>query len=231
MAAFPQNVFVSENPAKALAESLVTEIQFQRRFFLGVSGGQTPRRLFEILANEYRQKCDWGAVSMYQVDERRVDANHDQSNWKMIRDVLLFALPEIHAYRIEVERPDAALVYEELLCETVPLSSKGIPELDCVLLGLGADGHTASLFPGSPACDEKMRLVTEAPAPAGSYPRVTMTFPILEQARKRLFLVSCTDKADALRRVFTGCDLPAARLAQVSTWFVDFAAAEKFKDG
>lgn len=219
-------VHVCSDPAERLAEALVSDItRYEGDFHLAVSGGRTPETLFKLLALKYGDLSIWGRVYLYQVDERCVSPDHEASNWRMIHETLLAKVPQIKAFRMEAERDDAAERYEHLLRRHVPLTDYGIPRLDCVLLGMGPDGHTASLFPRAAACQEEIRLVVNTEGPEGGVPRVTMTFPTLENANVRRFLVVGQDKSEALRRVFEGEPLPAQRLAKISEWFLDPAAS------
>jgi 6-phosphogluconolactonase len=140
----------------------------------------------------------------------------------MLHEELLAHLPGITAYRIEAERDGAAEDYERVIREVVPDGDNGIPRFDLVLLGMGTDGHTASLFPGTPALDENHRLVVKNPVPQLTTERVTMPFPLVNAATHKWFLVTGADKAAALARVKRG-ELPAARVLDAQ-WFIDHAA-------
>jgi 6-phosphogluconolactonase len=187
---------------------------------LALAGGSTPKALYRLLADPaapFRARVPWSAVHVFFGDERAVPPESPDANARMAREALLAHVPVGSVHRIEGERgaSEAAARYEDDLFQhfgDVPL-----PVLDLVLLGLGADGHTASLFPGSPALEERRRWA--APAPAGLAPwveRVTLTPPVLEAARLVLFLVAGADKASALRRLVRPrpgeAPIPAARL-------------------
>ncbi|HYD40652.1 MAG TPA: 6-phosphogluconolactonase [Anaeromyxobacter sp.] len=172
---------------------------------LALAGGSTPKALYRLLADAaapFRARVPWPAVHVFFGDERAVPPESSDANARMAREALLSHVPVGAVHRIEGERgaAEAAVRYEDELFQhfgDVPL-----PVFDVVLLGLGADGHTASLFPGSPALEERRRWVV--PAPAGLAPwvdRVTLTLPVLEAARFVLFLVAGADKANALRRL------------------------------
>ena len=203
---------VDADPAARLARDLVAYLNSPGVANLAVSGGSTPRALFKILANEHRDAVAWDRVTIWQVDERCVPPDDSQSNWRMVREELLSNIPEIMAHRMEAERDGAAEDYEALL-------RANAPRLDLVLLGMGADGHTASLFPGTAALDERERLVVRNEVPQLNTRRVTMTFPLLNAARERWFLVAGADKAAAFKRVKAG-ELPAGRVRD-ATWYVD----------
>lgn len=209
---------VDIDPAARLAEDLAEQLR-EGEAHIAVSGGSTPRRLFQILAAHYRERIAWDGVTLWQVDERCVPPNHEQSNWRMLHEELLSALPAIRAHRIEAERANAAEDYERLLRECVRKNAHGVPELDIVLLGMGADGHTASLFPGTAALNETERLVVLNAVPQLQTHRVTMTFPLLNAAWSRWFLVTGADKRPAFARAQRG-EVPAGRIAD-ATWYVD----------
>lgn len=216
---------VDADPARRLARDLVAFLSVRGSGHVAVSGGSTPRALFRILANEYRDAVAWDRVTIWQVDERCVPPDGPQSNWKMLSDELLSRIPNLKSHRIEAERESAEDDYETLLRANIAHADRAgaVPQLDLVLLGMGADGHTASLFPGTGALDERKRLVVRNEVPQLRAHRVTMTFPTINAARERWFLVSGADKAAAFRRVRAG-ELPAARVRDAA-WYMDTAAA------
>jgi 6-phosphogluconolactonase len=199
-----------------------------RPLVLVLSGGRTPQRLYEHLAEEDR--IDWSRVHFLWGDERCVPPDHPASNYRLAHEALISRIdvPERHVHRMRGEDPDpdtAARAYEE------ELASVGAPDL--VLLGLGADGHTASLFPDSVALEESSRLVVPARAPAGADPvdRLTVTFAALGCARRVLFLVTGSDKRDALTAIredppAAADRFPAARVRPRESilWIADRAA-------
>jgi 6-phosphogluconolactonase len=189
---------------------------------VALAGGNTPKELYGLLASDdYRDRTDWHELEIYYGDERAVPPNHPDSNYGMSRRALLDLVPiqPDSVYRMEADDADldaAADRYAQLLPQ----------HLDLVLLGLGTDGHTASLFPGDEACDEQERRSVPATAPNGSR-RMTLTYPTLNAARHVTFLVLGADKRDALRTIRGGAQLPAARVAPARgdvTWIVDAAA-------
>jgi 6-phosphogluconolactonase len=206
------------------------------RFTLVLSGGSTPRRLYQLLSEEDApQRLDWSAVEIFFGDERCVPPNDAASNFRMVRESLLDGLPAppagLHRIHGELAPPAAADLYERELRECL---GPGVPRFDLVLLGLGEDGHTASLFPGSPALDERERLVVPSVAPVMPSARVTLTLPVLQAAREIVFLVSGPQKAAPLAQVLGGRtgekgEPPPAALVQLRTgrlvWLVDQAAA------
>ncbi len=218
---------VDADPAGRLARDLVAFLNARGDAHVAVSGGSTPRVLFKVLASEFRDVVAWDRVTIWQVDERCVPPHDPQSNWKMLSDELLVEISDLKCRRIEAERDGAAEDYESLLRAHVPPAndsvregaSSRIPRLDLVLLGMGADGHTGSLFPGTAALDERERLVVRNEVPQLNTQRVTMTFPLINAARERWFLVSGADKAAAFARVQAG-ELPAGRVRDAA-WYVN----------
>ena len=165
-----------------------------------LTGGSTPQRAYELAAE---QRTDWSGVTFWWGDERCVPPEHEDSNYGMARDALLTRVHGHEERRIRGELPagEAAAEYEHAL--------RGV-ELDLLLLGIGPDGHTASLFPNAPSLDERERLVVAAPA--GLEPwveRVTMTLPAIAAADEVVFLATGEDKADAVRRAFAEPPSPA----------------------
>ncbi|HZM70827.1 MAG TPA: 6-phosphogluconolactonase [Candidatus Cryosericum sp.] len=188
------------------------------RFCVALAGGATPRSVYARVADRqspYRAQIHWARTWVLFGDERQVAPDHDESNFRMASETLLrhVPVPEEQVHRIRGENPDsqrAAEEYEEILRDVFRLGAGEWPRFDLVLLGLGADGHTASLFPGSPAARETARLVTEVRRNPGP-DRITLTLPVLNNAAAVLFLVSGASKAEAARQVLGGgSDLPAA---------------------
>lgn len=220
-------IIVDTDPAARLAKDLIALLNDRGEAHVAVSGGSTPRALFRILASEYREAVQWDRVTIWQVDERCVPPHDSQSNWKMLSEELLSRISTLRSHRMEAERDGAAGDYESLIRAHVPLATEGPrehifshrPQLDLVLLGMGADGHTASLFPGTLALGERVRLVVWNPMPRPSTHRITMTFPLINAARHRWFLVSGADKATAFDRVQAG-EVPAAGVRD-ATWYID----------
>ena len=203
------------------------------RFAICLSGGSTPRRLYELLAESpYRDTLPWERVYWFWGDERFVPADHPESNYGMVRAAMLAKAPvpesNIHPVPTTGTPDEAARTYERTLqsyygAETLDPAR---PLFDVQLLGLGPDGHTASLFPGNAALGERQRWVI-AVLGARPEPRITLTYPALESSRHTAFLVAGADKREVLARVLAGDQaLPAARLNPVGdlTWFVDATA-------
>ena len=204
------------------------------RFAIALSGGSTPRRLYELLAREpYRSAFPWRRAHTFWGDERFVPKSDARSNYRMADEALLSHVPipagNIHPVPTEGTTPaDAALAYERTLKSYYGTDKLEIdrPLLDVTLLGLGEDGHTASLFPGSQALSERRRWVVTVTEGVAE-PRISLTYPALESSRHVLFLVAGEEKRAILERVRRGDrDLPAARLRPSGSllWLVDAAA-------
>lgn len=203
-----------------------------RNFSVALSGGSTPRRLYEMMTEA---RVAWDRVHFFQVDERSVPPDDAESNYRMIRQALLdrVPLPEENFHRIAAERDDrdgAAREYAAELERVLGPRAGEWPRLDLVFLGMGADGHTASLFPASPGLEERKLWVRPNYSPALGKLRMTLTFPVLNAAREVIFLVSGEDKAETLWQVLEGPPgkFPAQRIHPVDgrlSWFVDKTAA------
>jgi len=217
---------MSREAAHYVAGVLVSAVERQGYATLVCSGGSTPRRLYELLAAEHFA-APWPAVDVFWADERCVPPEHPDSNYKMAFDALLANVPVLpaHIHRIQAELgwQEAAHAYEEELRTFWKNRGNYVDcaaELfDMVILGVGADGHTASLFSGSPSLDESKRWVApvEAPVGAGSRKRITLTLPILNRARHVLFLVTGQEKKKIVETIDKGGDAaavhyPAARI-------------------
>jgi 6-phosphogluconolactonase len=208
---------------------------------LALSGGSTPRRLYARLAEKpHRERIDWSKLQLFWGDERCVPPDHPDSNYRMVRDALLsnVPLPENAVHRIPVELgPDrTAARYEEVIRTG---SAEAVPRFDVVLLGMGADGHTASLFPDTPALRAERRLVVPTIAPTSPHDRVSITLRLINAARLVVFLVVGQDKARALASVLSdegrasGGSLPASLVRPRKgrlLWLVDRAAAAYIKE-
>jgi 6-phosphogluconolactonase len=206
---------VAERSGRAVAERGV--------FRVALAGGSTPRALYALLADPrgpWRGRVDWPRVEVFFGDERCVSPDHPDSNYRMAREALLDHVPVRDALRMEGERPQGEAVRHQEAALRARFGAVEVPALDLVLLGLGADGHTASLFPGSRALEERSRWVAGvSAAEAGTAPRVdriTLTLPVLSGARAVLFLVAGADKAAPLARLLHPRQgeplIPAARI-------------------
>jgi 6-phosphogluconolactonase len=201
------------------------------RFAVSLAGGSTPRRMYEFLATAERARFPWDRVHWFFGDDRFVPHNHPDSNYRMAREAILSKAPvpagNIHPMPFGEYPGEAARQYEQTLkllygADTIDPHR---PLFDAVLLGLGDDGHTASLFPGTAVLNERTRWAADVIG-AMPQPRITLTYPALESSRAVAFLVSGAGKREALQHVWRGDDLPAARLRPQGElfWFIDRAA-------
>jgi 6-phosphogluconolactonase len=227
--------------ADAVAQHIVTSaaeaVSSRGLFTLALAGGSTPRATYSRLATrDWRLKLDWQRTHVVWGDERCVPPDDPRSNYRMAKEALLDRVPipahQIHRIRGEDDPEKAAGEYEREL--RVLLGSEG--SLDLVLLGLGEDGHTASLFPGQAAVREKARWVVAVPSPDATMWRITLTPALLNAARNVTFVVSGANKAARLQQVLQGPFAPdilpaqAIRPAQGRlTWMVDEAAAARLR--
>ena len=210
---YADHAAVSEALAESITEQTATT-SAEGFFYLALAGGNTPRTLYELLATNFRDRISWDRVHLFWGDERYVQPTDPQSNYRLVRESLLdhIKIPSsnVHQMRTDFEDPDdAAKHYEGVLREHF---STSWPTFSTVLLGLGADGHTASLFPGSPALEERKRWVSSTLGPNEPRLRLTLTLPALAHAKQVYFIVTGADKADAIRRTLTDGNTPAARL-------------------
>ncbi len=213
----------------------------KKPFTVAASGGSTPKLLFELLANPgFQGRIRWSNLQLFQVDERCVPPDDPQSNYRMIRQSLLEAvsLPEDNFHRMKAELPDrdaAARAYSDELARVLHPAPGEFPRFDLIFLGMGPDGHTASLFPGSAGLDEREKWVIPNFAPSLKSNRLTLTFPVLNAAEHVIFLVAGEDKAETLREVLEGptgkfpSQLVAPTNGRVS-WFLDRSAAHLLKE-
>jgi len=202
-------------------------------FRIALSGGNTPRLLYERLASQdFRERIEWRRLDLFWGDERFVPHTDERSNYRMVRETLLARAPvlidHVHPIVTDGDPDEAARRYEALLhgIYGAECLSPSPPLFDLVLLGLGADGHTASLFPGSRALDESDRWV--AAVYGREVPRITLTYPSIACSGAIVFLVTGGDKADVVARVQQGDPaLPAARIQAEGevVWFLDKEAA------
>jgi len=205
-------------------------------FRVALAGGTTPRSLYEALADPrgpWRASVPWEKVHVFFGDERVVPPDSRLSNVWMAKQALLrhVPIPEAQVHRMRGESPDpdrAAEEYEEMVRRHFRLSFAERPRFDLALLGMGEDGHTASLFPGGRGLEEKERLAIATTAPVEPSQRITLTLPVFNAAAEVLVLVTGAGKGRAFARVRAGDPLPAARVHPVDgtlLWLVDRAAA------
>ncbi len=212
---FPSSVALAEGVAELFALRAAEAVEERGRFHVALAGGTTPLAAYRRLAaSPWADLVPWASVEVFFGDERCVGECDGDRNDAAAREALLLhvPIPPENVHPVPALAPDGAERYEALLRERLAAAAPSIPILDLVLLGLGEDGHTASLFPGHPAAGERERLVVRvdgAPKPPPS--RVTFTLPLLNAARAVAFVVSGTGKREALARVLSSdLTLPAA---------------------
>jgi len=233
----PQELFAA---AAEVVVGAATDAVAQRgRFTIALSGGSTPKSLFNLLATNARTVLPWERMFFFWGDERHVPTTDPDSNYRMAEETMLskVPVPPGNVFRMAAENPDAAAVaedYEKTLRKFFALEPGQVPVFDLILLGMGPDGHTASLFPGTAGLQEKSRLVIANWVEKMKTSRLTFTLPVLNAARCVTFLVSGTDKAAVLRTVLEG-DVPAEQYPAMLVrptdgkliWLVDRAAASE----
>ena len=215
-------------------------IRERARFLVALSGGSTPKALYTVLTSqEFATRLDWNKVHFLFGDERAVPPTHHDSNFALANTLLFTPLniPSAHIHRMRGEvLPDAAAIqYEDLLRRLTATTPGQWPVLDLVLLGMGEDGHTASLFPGTPALTEQTRWVTPGLSPQGTRSRITLTLGVINHASVILFLVTGVNKANVVRRILenradASDSYPAARVRPEAgrlVWYLDRAAASE----
>lgn len=233
----PQDLF------RAAAEEFIRAandaVEKRGRFAVALAGGSTPKGLYTLLAANAGASLPWKNMYFFFGDERHVPPDHPESNYRMASECFFSkaAIPPGNIFRILTENPDAAAAaaaYEETLRDFFAVKPSEIPSFDLILLGMGPDGHTASLFPDTAALKEKSRLVVANWVEKLKTSRITLTLPVLNAARCVAFLVSGTDKAPALHEVLEGSapeEKYPSKMVQPQhgklIWFVDRGAASE----
>jgi 6-phosphogluconolactonase len=236
------NLLVFDTPeqvAQAAAERFVdyanASIRDHGSFAVALAGGSTPRRTYELLSgDEFKSGVDWLRVHLFFGDERMVPQDSLESNYRMVNDALIsrVAIPpqNVHRIRGEITPAESADSYEAELKSF--FATVDWPGFDLVLLGMGDDGHTASLFPGSDALKEEKRWVVETRQPQTGQNRITITLPVINHAARVTFMITGKEKAATLARVLRNDSaaeqLPAQKIKPVNgilEWLVDRAAA------
>ena len=224
--------------SRAALEEMLSIIQgavdARGRFAIALSGGHTPAKMYSLWAEQYRDKTPWDLVHFFWSDERFVPADDSRSNYNMARETLISQVPipaeNVHPMPTNLPSPDeCASAYE---AELRKFFAAGPPAFDVQLLGIGEEGHTASLFPGSPLLDEKLRWVAAVRVPAEPPQRITVTPVVLNQGRNTFFLVAGEGKRAILSAIrdesgTNPSQYPAARIHPPTepVWFLDQAAA------
>jgi len=233
----PQDLF--QAAAEEVIRAATGAITERGRFTIALSGGSTPKNLYTLIAANASASLPWDRMFFFWGDERHVPPDNPDSNYRMAKEALLskVAIPPANIFRIPAENPDASAAadaYEQTLRKFFAVAPGEFPRFDLILLGIGPDGHTASLFPETAALEETSRLVVANWVEKLQTNRITFTLPVLNAARCVAFLVSGTDKAAVLHEVLEG-NAPAekypSKLVRPSEgkliWFVDRAAASQ----
>jgi len=234
---FPTPADLFRAVAEEFVEAAGKAIASRGRFTVALSGGSTPRGLYSLFAVNYAA-FDWNRTFLFFGDERHVPPDDPESNYRMVKESLLTKvnIPAGNVFRVNAENPDAAAAaadYEAQMRAFFALGTGQLPRFDLILLGLGPDGHTASLFPGSDGLKEQSRLVIANWVEKFKTYRISFTFPVLNSAAEALFLTSGPDKADIAHQVLDGEAIPPYPAQQVQPadgrllWMLDEAAARK----
>jgi 6-phosphogluconolactonase len=234
---FKDGEALSNGAAKFIADHISATLKTKARYTIALSGGSTPKRLHQILAQSpYREQIDWSKLHIFWGDERAVPFEDDRNNAKMAYDTLLNFVPvpasQIHVMRTDIGLVESAAEYEKILHQYF---DKEATSLDLVLLGMGDDGHTLSLFPGQPVIHEEKLWATAFWLQAQDMYRITLTKTIVNRSACVAFLTAGTAKAHALKEVLKGAPNPDLYPSQVIKpvgelhWFVDEAAAAGLK--
>ena len=231
----PQELFAAA--AEEVVHAANDAVGARGRFTIALSGGSTPKSLYNLLATNARTTLPWDRMFFFWGDERHVPPDDPESNYRMVNEAMLskVPVPPGNVFRIPAENSDAnevASAYEQTVRKFFQLDAGGVPRFDLILLGMGPDGHTASLFPGTAGLKERSRLVIANWVEKMKTHRLSFTLPVLNAAREVAFLVSGTDKAPVLKAVLEGNEPGEqypAKLVQPKDgkliWFLDRAAA------
>lgn len=234
---FPDLSALSEAAAREIVRIANESFAARGWFSIALSGGNTPKRTHQLLAEQHRGEIDWSQTDILFGDERFVPDTDARSNYRMARETLLepagIAPEGVHPVATNVaSATDAAAQYEQTLARVLAVSGDW-PVIDLLLLGVGPDGHTASLFPGSPVLAEKERWVCAVDAPTTvqpAVPRVTLTLPVINAARNVLFMVAGADKRPVIGDILDAADsahrYPAALVANAgrTIWMIEQSA-------
>jgi len=238
VAIYPDIDTLSHEAARYVVRVASEAITTHGRFTLALAGGSTPKKLYGLLASApYRDQIDWARTEIFWSDERCVPPDSEDSNYHLAHEALLSKVPlppsQIHRMPADAEdRAEAALTYTQELQRV--FGTNGTPAIDLIQLGMGPEGHTASLFPHQASLHEQTRLIMPVTVPKPPPPRLTFTPPLLNAASHVLFLVTGQDKAEALQAVLEGVYNPDEYPAQIIrptqgevTWMLDPTAASK----
>ncbi|MGA9585975.1 MAG: 6-phosphogluconolactonase [Terracidiphilus sp.] len=220
----PDTAALARRTAQHFVEVVEKAVSRQGRARIAISGGSTPKAAFQLLADPgqpWLKRMPWDKLELYWVDERTVPPDHPESNYRMTREAMLNHVPlkpeQVHRMEGELEPEVAAARYESLLRNNFRLEGAESPRFDLIALGMGDDGHTASIFPHTEAIHTLGRLVTANQVPQKNTWRITLTWPVINQGSSVFFLIGGTDKAELVKEVFTGPSDPE-RLPSQLIW-------------
>jgi len=232
---FPNSEELARAAAELFAARCREAVEMRGAFTVALSGGSTPKLLFELLAGEFRDQIAWPSIHFFWSDERHVPPDHPDSNYRMANEAMLSRVPiaKDNVHRVPSENPsasEAAHAYEQTLIET---TQQSLPQLDLILLGAGTDGHTASIFPGSDVLYETKRLVAAPWVEKFQTYRITMTLPLLNNGVSVVFLVSGSEKASIVKEILEGPEKYPAQAVKPTNgellWMLDEDAAREIK--
>lgn len=239
---FPTPPEVAESAAELFTSSVISAADARGIARVAISGGTTPKAMFALLASEeFAKQVPWDKLDLYWVDERCVGPEDADSNYRMTREALLSKVPlpteRIHRMEGELEPEEAAARYEAAIRNGFRLEGAETPTFDLVLLGMGDDGHTASLFPHTEALNDMTHIVVANHVPQKDTWRITLTWPVINQGREVAFLIEGAGKAKVLHEVFQGPYQPETYPSQIIrpasgrlTLLLDSAAAAKLPE-
>lgn len=234
---FPSQQELFRGAAETFSRLANEAVHARGKFSVALSGGNTPRGLHHELAGEYADKISWEKVFFFWGDERHVPPDFPESNFRMAKETLLSKLPipADHVFRIAGELPDAeqaALLYQNTLLDQFRPALDEFPRFDLMLQGIGGDGHTASLFPGTKALEEQKRFVVGNWVEQHSTWRITVTYPVINNAANVMFLVDGSGKAEIVKKALqeSSARLPCQGVLPRNgnlMWYLDQAAGSK----
>jgi 6-phosphogluconolactonase len=238
IAIYPDTHTLSSEAAQYIARLASEAIVTRGRFSVALSGGSTPKLLYGLLGDEpYRSQIDWPLVDIFWSDERCVPEDSEDSNYHLARQVLLdkIPIPTNQVHRMPADQPEREAASQAYTADLQrAFGTNGTPNFDLIQLGMGPEGHTASLFPHQASLHEQQRLVMPVSVPKPPPARLTFTPPLLNAARHILFLVTGAEKAEAVQAVLEGEYQPDEYPAQIVrptngevVWMLDSAAAGK----
>ncbi len=230
---------LSKAAAKSIAKLINTANEMGRPFNIALSGGSTPKCLYQHLAQSpLTETINWSGVKLFFGDERAVPPDNKQSNYLMVKESLFdrIPIPSENIYRIQAELSDhqkSAELYQQTIIETLPKNEEDVPVFDLILLGIGSDGHIASLFPNTPVLSEMKSFVRPVYIPRLDTWRLSITYPVINNAKNIFILAAGANKADIIADVLGGTNkdviYPVQRIQPKGSlfWYLDKAAAKK----